>query len=234
MKNIIIIGSSGAIGLEFLKQYALNPDIKKIYSFSRKNINFSSEKVSHFAIDIENEDSIIECSSKIKDSIDAIIIATGFLHDKNIKPEKRLSDVSQLTLQKNLAVNFIGPALILRYFSPFLRKDIKTIIAILSARVGSISDNKIGGWYSYRASKAALNQLIKTSSIENKFKLPKSITVGFQPGTVDSNLSKPFQKNIKKLFTPQESVESIIAIINNLDLGKNGKILDWKGEEISP
>ena len=131
-------------------------------------------------------------------------------------------------------MNFIGPALILRYFSPFLRKDIKTIIAILSARVGSISDNKIGGWYSYRASKAALNQLIKTSSIENKFKLPKSITVGFQPGTVDSNLSKPFQKNIKKLFTPQESVESIIAIINNLDLGKNGKILDWKGEEISP
>ena len=115
-------------------------------------------------------------------------------------------------------VNTIGPTLVGKYFIPFLRKDARSVFAFLSARVGSISDNKLGGWYSYRASKTALNQIIKNFSIEVKRSNINAIFVGLQPGTVKSYLSKPFEKNVKadKLFTPDYSAEKLLDIISCL------------------
>ena len=118
---------------------------------------------------------------------------------------------------KIFSINTVGPALIGRYFIPLLRKDAKSVIAFLSARVGSISDNKLGGWYSYRASKSALNQIVKNFSIELKRTNPKAIVLALQPGTVDSNLSEPFKKNVAKgkLFTPEQSRELLSNVIEN-------------------
>ena len=133
-------------------------------------------------------------------------------------------------------VNTIGPTLVGKYFIPFLRKDARSVFAFLSARVGSISDNKLGGWYSYRASKTALNQIIKNFSIEVKRSNINAIFVGLQPGTVKSYLSKPFEKNVKadRLFTPDYSAEKLLDVISNLTNGDSGKVYAWDGEEIRP
>ena len=133
-------------------------------------------------------------------------------------------------------VNTIGPTLVGKYFIPFLRKDARSVFAFLSARVGSISDNKLGGWYSYRASKTALNQIIKNFSIEVKRSNINAIFVGLQPGTVKSYLSKPFEKNVKadKLFTPDYSAEKLLDVISNLTNENSGKVYAWDGEEIGP
>ena len=157
-------------------------------------------------------------------------------NDEDIYPEKSIKDISGNKLKKVLMVNTIGPALIGKYFIPFLNKNNRNVFAFLSARVGSISNNKIGGWYSYRASKSALNQIIKNFSIEIKRSNPNSIFVGLQPGTVKSNLSKPFQKNVnsKNLFSPDYSAKKLLDVISNLSIEDTGKLFAWDGEEIHP
>ena len=132
-------------------------------------------------------------------------------------------------------VNTFGPTLLGKYFIPYLNKE-KSVFAFLSARVGSISDNVLGGWYSYRASKTALNQIIKNFSIEVKRSNQNAIFVGLQPGTVKSYLSKPFEKNVKpeKLFTPEYSSKKMLEVINTLKVEDSGKIFSWDGEEIQP
>ena len=139
-------------------------------------------------------------------------------------------------MAKVISINTIGPSLVGRYFIPLLRKDAKSVIAFLSARVGSISDNKLGGWYSYRASKSALNQVVKNFSIELKRTNPKAIVLALQPGTVDSNLSEPFKKNVApdKLFTPEQSRELLTNVIESATTNDSGNLLAYDGETISP
>lgn len=239
IKNVAVIGSSGAIGNSISKLLKSEISVESVYNFSRSAISESSEKEKNIYIDIENEDSIIESIKKIPKDIkfDLIFVATGILHnDEDIYPEKSIKDISGNKLKKVLMVNTIGPALIGKYFIPFLNKNNKNVFAFLSARVGSISNNKIGGWYSYRASKSALNQIIKNFSIEIKRSNPNSIFVGLQPGTVKSNLSKPFQKNVNSnnLFSPDYSAKKLIDVINNLSIEDTGKLFAWDGEEIHP
>ena len=239
IKNVAVIGSSGAIGNSISKLLKSEISVESVYNFSRTAISESSEKEKNIYIDIENEDSIIESIKKIPKDIkfDLIFVATGILHnDEDIYPEKSIKDISGNKLKKVLMVNTIGPALIGKYFIPFLNKNNRNVFAFLSARVGSISNNKIGGWYSYRASKSALNQIIKNFSIEIKRSNPNSIFVGLQPGTVKSNLSKPFQKNVnsKNLFSPDYSAKKLLDVINNLSIEDTGKLFAWDGEEIHP
>ena len=150
--------------------------------------------------------------------------------------EKSIRDIKIENFIKIFSVNTFGPALIGKYFLPLMTKNKKSVIAFLSARVGSISDNKLGGWYSYRASKSALNQIIKNFSIEAKRTNPSGIIIGLQPGTVKSKLSEPFQKNVKKgkLLFPKDSVKSLIRVVESVMQNDSGKIFDWKGEEIAP
>ena len=133
-------------------------------------------------------------------------------------------------------INTVGPALVGKYFIPFLNKQNKNVFAFLSARVGSISDNKLGGWYAYRASKSALNQIIKNFSIEAKRTNPAGIIIGLQPGTVKSKLSEPFQKNVKKekLFFPEDSVSNLTKVVESVLQNDTGKMFDWEGKEIRP
>ena len=131
-------------------------------------------------------------------------------------------------------INTIGPALVAKYFLPKLNRNSRSVFAVLSARVGSIADNRLGGWYAYRASKAALNMIIKNASIEIARKNKQAIVVCLHPGTVDSLLSKPFQSNVPdgKLFSPEFSAGKLLSVVDNLSPDQSGGIVGWDGEPI--
>ena len=237
MKSIAIIGSSGAIGRAFLDAYIADKEISNIYSISRTEVELNDERIIHINIDVTDEVSVKAAASKIGENrLDKLIVATGILHTELFGPEKSIKDIKIENFVKIFSVNAFGPALIGKYFLPLMKKDKKSIAAFLSARVGSISENKLGGWYAYRASKSALNQIIKNFSIEAKRTNPTGIIIGLQPGTVKSKLSEPFQKNVKKgkLLLPKDSVKSLIRVIESVMQNDSGKIFDWKGEEIGP
>jgi len=236
-KNIVIIGSRGAIGNAFVEHYLKDSSVSNIFAFSRNKINSTQGKLTSFYIDIELEESVAAAAESINGhKIDIIITATGILHSDRIKPEKSIKEINHESFMKIFSINAVGPALIGKYFIPLLKKDTKSVVAFLSARVGSISDNKLGGWYSYRASKSALNQIVKNFSIELKRTNPKAIVLALQPGTVDSNLSEPFKRNVAKgmLFTPEESRELLLNVIENATTSDSGNLLAYDGETISP
>ena len=235
--NIVVIGGSGAIG------NALTNNLSKLYqdaiihSFSSKMQQISINNVHTYEIDYHDENSI-ENSANIfsNQELDLVIVATGILHSVAINPEKSLKDLSSDKFHYLFQANTILPAIIAKHFIPKLNKNNASIFAALSARVGSISDNELGGWYSYRSSKAALNMIIKCLAIEisrfNKY----PIIVGLHPGTVDSNLSKPYQKNLKinQIFTPDFAAQKLIKVLQSINSNDSGKCFAWDHKEIKP
>ena len=183
-------------------------------------------------LDLEDDDSYISFENIIslfKKPLRLVINTSGFLHSNNLKPEKRLSQVNRANMIKNFSINAAAPILIAKSIEKFIRPELPFSYASLSARVGSISDNRLGGWYSYRASKAAQNQFLKTLSLEWRRKFPLSIVSILHPGTCNTKLSKPFQANIPKdkLFTPLLSSEYLINIIAEQKPSDSGKFLAW-------
>ena len=237
MKNVAIIGSSGAIGRAFLDAYIADKDISNIYSISRTEVKSNDKRIIHINIDVTDEVSVKAAASKIEENrLDRLIVATGVLHTKSFGPEKSIKDIKIENFVKIFSVNTFGPALIGKYFLPLMTKDQKSIVAFLSARVGSISENKLGGWYAYRASKSALNQIIKNFSIEAKRTNSSGIIIGLQPGTVKSKLSEPFQKNVKEgaLISAEESVTKLFKVIEGSSNIESGCLLSWDGQVIKP
>jgi len=159
-----------------------------------------------------------------------IIIATGVLHSDQWRPEKKLTDLNAQQLSDLMLINAIGPALTLKSFTPLLDSSCG-ILVILSAKVGSIEDNRLGGWYSYRASKAALNMLIKTSAIELKRTKPNLVVIAMHPGTVNSRLSKPFKG--EQIGRPAiDAVQDMFHVIEELSQEDSGKFFSYSGEEL--
>lgn len=230
--NIAVFGASGAIGSEFVKQFANNAKVNKIYAYSRGKVDFHNPKISIAHFDYHSEDTIKDLADACEDKLDIIIIATGILHNQNFLPEKNLKSLSADIFNENFLINTIGPSLIAKYFLDKLNNDTRSVCAFLSARVGSISDNYLGGWYSYRAAKAALNMVIRNLAIESKRKYKQKIIIGLHPGTVDSNLSKPFQGNVKNLFSPAKSVEQLIDVINSRDVQDSGNVFAYDATKI--
>jgi NAD(P)-dependent dehydrogenase (short-subunit alcohol dehydrogenase family) len=232
--NIAIIGASGAVGSAFISIILKKYDVSNLYAFSRTGQSFDHSRVVSNIINLEDENSIAHAASYIQEKLDLIIVATGILHDNDTLPEKSLKELSSSNFQKLFSINTIGPALVAKHFLPLLAKDKTPIMAFLSARVGSISDNNLGGWYSYRASKAALNMIIKNLSIEVARKNKNAVIVGIHPGTVDSKLSKPFQSNIQKekLFTPEHSAKQMLNVIDKLQPENSGSIFAYDGQKI--
>lgn len=235
--NVAVFGASGGIGKAFIDQYVRDPNIDAIYSFSRKQQITRDPKIQNIIFDLEDEvllkDTALELSNK-KITLDIIIIATGLLHDHAVYPEKSLNDVDLETLHKIFAINCFGPTLIAKYFCPLMPRNKRCVFAALSARVGSIKDNHLSGWYAYRASKAALNMMIKNISIEIGRKNRDARIIGLHPGTTDTDLSKPFQNHIKKvkLFTPKYSVGCMLDIIKTVNREHSGRVLAYDGSII--
>ena len=236
--KIAIIGASGAIGRAFLEHYLAQPDTETVYAFSRAPVAHTDTRVIADTIDLLDADSIARGADSIPaQSLDRVIAATGILHsdsDISVQPEKSLKQLNADSMTRVMAINTIGPALLMQYFLPLLRRDAKSVFAALSARVGSISDNRLGGWYSYRASKAALNMLIKTAAIEYARINRQAVITGLHPGTVDSALSKPFQARVPehKLFNPEKSATHLASVLEQLSAADSGKCFAWDGKEI--
>ncbi len=183
-------------------------------------------------LDLENDHSFMFFENQIsllKKPIRLVLNTSGFLHSKLIKPEKRLSHINRSNIIKNFSINAIAPILIAKSIEKFISPELPFCFASLSARIGSISDNRIGGWYSYRASKAAQNQFLKTLSIEWRRKFPLSIVSILHPGTCDTKLSRPYQSGVPKdkLFTPSQSSEYLINIISEQKPTDSGKFIAW-------
>ena len=224
----IIIGANGGIGSAFVTVLTDRHGAESVAGLSRS----SGE------IDLSDEASIAEAAARFAQlpSPDLVIVATGMLHDGARGPEKSLRELDAAWLAKNYAVNVIGPALVAKHFLPLFARDARGVFAVLSARVGSISDNRIGGWYGYRAAKAALNMTIKNLAIEWGRTHKQGVCVGLHPGTVDTGLSKPFQKNVapEKLFTPARSAAAMLGVLDGLTPADSGKCFAWDGVEILP
>lgn len=239
IKNIVVIGGSGAIGAEFVNQFSKQYQKATVHVFSRSYTQEGGYKnIMQHPIDYSCEQSIAlaanQCSQQ--NAVDMIVVATGILHDSKVNPEKTLKQISAEKLLHIFKVNTIVPALVAKHFIPKMNQVNRTIFAVLSARIGSISDNHLGGWYGYRMSKSALNMLIKTLSVEIKRSNKNAIIVGLHPGTVDSHLSKPFQGNISQsqLFSAEYSVSRLIQVLDNLNVSNTGRCYAWDGSEILP
>lgn len=238
--NAVVIGASGGIGGAFVDLLSQYPSVGAVHALSRSGLEFTYPNVSGGVIDIENELSIEQAAQDIADrgGCRLIIVAAGILHTSPSKqgPEKDWRYLDADWLARVYRINTIGPMMCAKYFLPLLPKDQKGVFAALSARVGSISDNRLGGWYGYRASKAALNQAIRTFSIELARKNKNAICVGLHPGTVDTDLSKPYQGAVtpENLFSPEMSARHLLKVIDGLSVSDTGNLFAWNGDLITP
>ena len=235
--NVAVIGASGGIGQAAVRLLSNDPSVRLVHAFSRNATNSQHGKVHHLPIDLLDEQSIVSAVeiATSRAPLDLVFVASGILHrDHAVRPEKAMRDLSASAMSEVFNVNPIGPALLAKHFLPAMRKTGKTVFATLSARVGSISDNRLGGWVSYRASKAALNMVIKTLSIEQARRRPESIVVSLHPGTVDTALSKPFSARVSEnaLFTPEYSATCLLKLIDGLEIAASGSFLAWDGTKI--
>jgi NAD(P)-dependent dehydrogenase (short-subunit alcohol dehydrogenase family) len=238
----VVFGATGAIGSALLAALGGDPRCAARYAASRSGREVAGAP--GLAFDPAAPDSIDAAMETACTDGPAhlVIAATGALHSQGaLEPEKTWRHLDAARLAHAFQVNTILPALIARAALPRLARGTrdapeKAVFAALSARVGSISDNRLAGWHAYRASKAALNQIVKTCSIELARKAPHALCVGLHPGTVDSALSRPFQGNVPegKLFTPAYAAGRLLSVIDGLSPDRTGRVFDWAGEEIAP
>ncbi len=220
----IVVGASGGIGAALAE--ALTDEDRAVTGLARSFIGDRH-------LDLEDEASIAAAAARAG-SPELVIVATGLLHDAHRGPEKALRDLDPAWLARQYAINAIGPALVAKHFLPIMPRAGRTVFAVLSARVGSISDNKLGGWYGYRASKAALNQLVRTAAVEERRRNDRSIVVALHPGTVDTALSKPFQSSGRDLFDPGRAAVQLLDVLDGLRPPDSGRFFGWDGAEIMP
>lgn len=220
----VVVGASGGLGDALATTLEADASAGRVHRFGRSRGAF---------LDLLDEGSIAAAAAAT-DQPRLVIVATGLLHDGGLQPEKRLADLDPERLARTFAVNTIGPALLLKHFGPKLPRDGKSVIAVLTARVGSIADNRKGGWYGYRASKAAANQLVRTAAIELAVRRPDCACVALHPGTVDTALSAPFQRGVPEgqLFTPDAAAARLLSVIDGLTGADTGRFFAWDGQEI--
>ena len=225
MGSAVIIGASGGIGGALADAIEDEGGHDRVWRFSRKD-----------GFDLTDEASIAAAAARVADgpAPSLVIVATGILHDREHGPEKALKDLDADWLARVYAINAIGPALVAKHFVPLFPRTGTPILAALSARVGSIGDNALGGWHGYRASKAALNMMLRNIAIEARRKYDRTIVVGLHPGTVDTGLSKPFQGNVApgSLFTPDRAAMQLLDVLEGLKPHDSGKVFAWDGAEV--
>ncbi|MDB5715395.1 MAG: C-factor [Sphingomonadales bacterium] len=222
----IVIGATGGIGGAIADELESSGQYAAVVRLSRRSAP---------PVDLTNEATIAAAAAFVRESqapIRLIVVASGLLGNDTVSPEKSLRDLDPTSLAHLFAVNAIGPALIAKHFLPLLPRDGRSVFAALSARVGSIGDNRLGGWYGYRASKAALNQMIHTAAIELARTRPAAICVVLHPGTVATPLSAPFAKNGLGIQSPLGAAQRIIGVMKGLRAEDSGGFFDHEGRPI--
>ncbi len=232
MEGLALVVGAGGIGKQIAEDLASKENNLEVILCGRKNVfkNF-------WELDIENENSLKDLKEKLSKSklnLRLVLNATGRLHSEKLIPEKRLQHINRENLIESFSINAFAPILLAKTIEEFINKELDFNFASISARVGSITDNKTGGWYAYRAAKSAQNQLFKSLSIEWGRKYPKAIITLLHPGTVNTNLSKPFHKFVPKdkLFSPEKTSNYMIDILRLQKPTDSGKFIAWDGKEI--
>ncbi len=228
----LVIGASGGLGAALWAQLAASAAFSQILGLSR-----SVSDVGAPLLDITDEASIAASADWLQTQcitqpLRLVIVATGFLHQAGSGPERSLAQLDAAYLAQVFAINSIGPALLLKHLAPRLPRDGLVKLIFISAKVGSISDNALGGWYGYRASKAALNQLVKTASIELARRNKQSCCIALHPGTVDTALSEPFGKNGLNVRSAAVAAGEILQVIDQLKPQDNGRFVDYLGAQL--
>lgn len=237
MRNALIVGASRGLG-SAMAELLLDRD-HRVFGTSRHPDGFVSPPpgLHTLQLDVTDEASVAAAMAALSrevESLHLVVHVAGVLHEGPMGPEKKLEDVDPTFVQKAFAVNATGPLLLAKHALPLLRHDDRAVLANLSARVGSIGDNRLGGWYAYRASKAAQNMFTKNLSIELGRRARNVIVVALHPGTVDTDLSKPFQRSVPegKLFSPTDSARQLLGVVDGLGPDDSGAYLDYAGEPI--
>lgn len=221
----IVIGASGGIG------HALLAELDRSEGFARA---IGLERHGTPPLDLLAEDSIAACAQYVaaQGEIRLVVDATGFLHGDGMEPEKSWRQITPEHMARSFAVNAIGPALLMKHFLPRLPRHGKAVFATLSAKVGSIGDNRLGGWYSYRAAKAALNQLVRTAAVELRRTAPDAICLALHPGTVDTGLSAPFAKTGLDVQSPEAAACRLLEAIRRAGPADSGGFFDYRGQPL--
>lgn len=181
--------------------------------------------------DVTDEGAVDAALAGLDGTFDLVIVATGALEINGAEPEKTVKAVTQAAMMEQFAVNAVGPALVLRHAGALLPRKGRGVIAVLSARVGSIGDNKIGGWISYRAAKAAVNQIVHTTSIELTRSHSESICVALHPGTVQTPFTEKYLGRHPSV-PAEEAAQNLLGVIDDLDADQTGQFFDWQGEVV--
>ena len=223
--SAVVIGASGGVGAAVTRALETSGRFAVIHALSR----------SATGLDLEDERSIADAAASVAQgpAPTLIFVATGVLHNGQA-PERSYRAMTAEHLLRDYRVNTVGPALVIKHFAPLLLRDRRAVFAALSARVGSIGDNRSGGWHAYRASKAALNMLLRNLAIELGRTHREAVVAGLHPGTVDTALSAPFQKGVVegRLFTPEHSATRMLAVLDGLTPADSGGVFAFDGARI--
>ncbi|MEQ8666806.1 MAG: SDR family NAD(P)-dependent oxidoreductase [Rhodospirillales bacterium] len=237
--GVAVIGANGGIGKAVLSALAEEPCVTHQWAITRRPMPEFPANTSNLTFDLNDETTIKNAAAVIGDSsrpLDLVIIAAGILHDTDLAPEKAWRDMSMDNFERVFSINTFGPSLVAKHFLPLMPKDKRAVFAAISARVGSISDNRAGGWYAYRASKAALNMILRNLAIEWRRKAPQAICIGYHPGTVDTRLSAPFGKGIPedRIFSTDKAADDLLDVIDKRTTRDSGHVFAWDGSRIDP
>ena len=223
--SAVVIGASGGIGGAVAAALRASDRFAVVHALSRSGTG----------LDLEDEASIAAAAARVTEgpTPTLVFVATGVLHHGQA-PERTYKAMTADHLLRDYRINTVGPALVAKHFLPLLPRDRPAVFAALSARVGSISDNRLGGWHSYRASKAGLNMILRNLAVELARSHPQAVVAGLHPGTVATDLSAPFQKGVQpdKLFTPAYSAERLLAVLDALTPADSGGVFAWDGARI--
>ena len=219
----LVIGATGAIGSAFVAHLRADTRCGAVHALGRS---------SSPPLDLTQEDSVAAAAAGLRGlaPLHLVVVATGLLHSASARPEKRLADLSSATMEEVFRVNTFGPALVLRHFAPLLARE-RSLMALLSAKVGSIGDNRLGGWYSYRASKAALNMMVRTAAIEMRRTHPGAVLAAVHPGTVASALSRPFRGD-EIGREPALAAAQMLAALDALQAEDSGSFVAYDGQRL--
>lgn len=245
--NVLVVGATQGIGLEFVRQFLQADDISKVFATYRATTSADNglkalateypDKLRYIEMDLTDEGTIVQGVNRIKEQAEQLHIVVncvGLLHNQQQQPEKALRQLEADNLVNYFKVNSIGPALLAKHLTGLLKHKSPSLLATISAKVGSIGDNRLGGWYGYRASKAALNMFMKTAAIEYSRRNPNTILVLLHPGTTDTQLSKPFQRNVppEKLFSTERTVSQLLTVLSNVTPEDSGEFFSWDGARL--